>query len=70
MTEIAIAWHLVCHWFFLEPILSGSATVEEYYNGTYYAHNPKGAEIVRCPCILIYNAVLNPRHIVQTQVPF
>ena len=69
MKEIAIARHLVCHWFFLEPILSSSVTIEEYYNSTYYVHNPRGMERVRCPCILIYDAVLNPRQIVQTQMP-
>lgn len=35
MTEIAIAWHLVRHWFFLEPIRSSSATREVYSNDTY-----------------------------------
>lgn len=68
MTAIAIARHLVCHWFFLEPILSGSVTMEEYYNGTYYVRNPKGTEIVRCPCFVIYDAMLNSRQIVQTQM--
>lgn len=68
MTEIAVAWHLVCHWFFLEPILSGSSTVGEYYNDAYYVQVPKGTRIVRCPCVLIHDVVFNSRQIVWTQM--
>lgn len=70
MTEIAIAWHLVRHWFFLEPIRSSFATREVYSNDTYYVHSPKGSGIVRCPYIFIHDAVLTPRQIVQTRMTF
>lgn len=70
MTEIATAWHLVRHWFFLEPIVSSSATREVYCNDTYYVHSPKGTRIVRRPCIFIHDTVLNSRQIIQTRMTF